>query len=61
MLVSWKLYVVGALLLFTLMMATHVEQYLWMIVIAAVVMIALVIIFVVWKLRSYSKDERITG
>lgn len=51
MLVSWKLYVVSALLWFTLLMATHVEQYLWMIVIAAVVMVALVIIFVVWKLR----------
>lgn len=56
MLVSWKLYVVGALLLFTLLMATHVEQYLWMIIIAAVVMMALVIIFVVWKLRSFSKE-----
>ncbi|EIJ36925.1 hypothetical protein [Thiothrix nivea] len=54
MLVSWKLYVVGALLLLTLLMATYVEQFLWMIVLAAVVMIALVLVFVVWKLRSYS-------
>lgn len=54
MLVSWKLYVVGALLLLTLLLATYVEQFLWMIVLAAVVMIALVLVFVVWKLRSYS-------
>lgn len=54
MLVSWKLYVVGALLLLTLLLATYVEQFLWMIVLAAVVMMALVLIFVVWKLRSYA-------
>jgi hypothetical protein len=29
-----------------------VESFLWMIVLAAVVMIALVLVFVVWKLRS---------
>jgi uncharacterized membrane protein len=54
MLVSWKLYVVGLLLLLTLLMATYVESFLWMIVLAAVVMIALVLVFVVWKLRSYT-------
>ena len=52
MLVSWKLYVVGLLLLLTLLLATYVESFLWMIVLAAVVMIALVLVFVVWKLRS---------
>lgn len=51
MLVSWKLYVVSALLLLTLLLATYVEAFLWLIVIAAVVMVALVLIFVVWKLR----------
>jgi cation transport ATPase len=56
MLVSWKLYVVGGLLLFTLLMATYVEQYLWMIVITAVVLIVLVLLFVVWKIRSYSGE-----
>ena len=55
MLVSWKLYVVGLLLLFTLLLATYVEQFLWMIVLAALVMIALVLVFVVWKLRTYNR------
>lgn len=56
MLVSWKLYVVGALLLLTLLMAAYVGQFLWIILLAAVVLIALVLIFVVWKIRSYSND-----
>ncbi|OQX05895.1 MAG: hypothetical protein BWK73_32390 [Thiothrix lacustris] len=53
MLVSWKLYVVSALLLLTLLMAAYVGQFLWIILLAAVVLIALVLIFVVWKIRSY--------
>lgn len=53
MLVSWKLYVVGALLLLTLLMAAYVGQFLWIILLAAVVLIALVLVFVVWKIRSY--------
>lgn len=53
MLVSWKLYVVGVLLLLTLLMAAYVGQFLWIILLAAVVLIALVLIFVVWKIRSY--------
>lgn len=57
MLVSWKLYVVGLLLLFTLLLATYVEQFLWMIVLAALVMIALVLVFVVWKLRTYTGSK----
>ncbi|WGZ93152.1 MAG: hypothetical protein QJT81_15185 [Candidatus Thiothrix putei] len=52
MLVSWKLYVVGTLLLLTLLLATYVEEFLWIIVLVAVVMIALVLVFVVWKLRQ---------
>lgn len=54
MLVSWKLYVVGVLLLMTLLLATYVEQFLWMIVLAAIVMITLVLVVVVWRLRSYA-------
>lgn len=53
MLVSWKLYVVSALLLLTLLMAAYVGQFLWIILLVAVVLIALVLAFVVWKLRSY--------
>jgi hypothetical protein len=53
MLVSWKLYVVSALLLLTLLMAAYVGQFLWIITLAAVVLIALVLVFVVWKIRSY--------
>lgn len=56
MLVSWKLYVVSALLLLTLLMAAYVGQFLWIILLAAVVLIALVLIFVVWKIRSYSNN-----
>lgn len=52
MLVSWKLYIVGLVLLLALLLATYVEAFLWMIVLAAVVMITLVLAFVAWKLRS---------
>jgi cation transport ATPase len=54
MLVSWKLYVVSALLLLTLLMAAYVAQFLWVILLAAVVLVGLVLIFVVWKIRHYS-------
>ncbi|HPE61532.1 MAG: hypothetical protein KDI15_05500 [Thiothrix sp.] len=54
MLVSWKLYVISALLLLTLLLATYVEQYLWMIVIAAVVMMALVVMYVIWQIRHHA-------
>ncbi|WML90108.1 hypothetical protein RCF98_14170 [Thiothrix lacustris] len=53
MLVSWKLHVVGALLLLTLLMAAYVWQFLWIIVLVAVVLIVLVLVFVALKIRSY--------
>lgn len=56
MLVSWKLYVVSALLLLTLLMAAYVGQFLWIILLVAVVLIALVLVFVVWKIRHYGAD-----
>jgi uncharacterized membrane protein len=53
MLVSWKLYVVSALLLFSLLMAMYVGQLLWMIVLVALVLIGLVLAYVIWKIRSH--------
>ncbi|MDD5394132.1 MAG: hypothetical protein PHE17_14055 [Thiothrix sp.] len=53
MLVSWKLYVVSALLLLTLLMAAYVGQFLWIIMLAAAVLVGLMLVFVVWKIRSY--------
>lgn len=51
MLVSWKLYVVGLLLFLTLLLTTLVERYLWLIMLLAAVMVALVLILVMWKLH----------
>jgi hypothetical protein len=56
MLVSWKLYVVSALLLATLLMAAYVGQFLWMIMLGAAVVVGFVLIFVVWKIRAYSRQ-----
>ncbi len=51
MLVSWKLYIVGLVLLSALLLATYVEAFLWMIVLASLVVVGAVVTFVVWKMR----------
>ena len=52
MLVSWKLYFVGLLLLLTLLLATYVEEFLWIILLVALVLVIGVVGFIVWKLRQ---------
>lgn len=52
LLVSWKLYPIGGLLLLSLLLAAYVEIFLWDIVFAAFVLVAIVIAIVIWKMRS---------
>ncbi|OQX14115.1 MAG: hypothetical protein BWK73_10205 [Thiothrix lacustris] len=56
MLVSWKLYLVGLILLMALLLAMYVEAFLWMIVLAALLAVALVVVFVMWKIRSHQGE-----
>lgn len=52
MLVSWKLYIIGAVLLLTLYLATYIESFLWIILIVSGILTALIIFITILKLRS---------
>lgn len=54
LLVSWKLYVVSGVLLSALLTVLYAGQFLWLIVLAAVVLAGLVLAFVFWRLRSHT-------
>lgn len=52
LIVSWKLYFVGVTFLMILLLSTYVESYLWMILIFAGVMMALVGIIVILEIKK---------
>jgi len=54
MLVSWKLYVVGLVLLLTLLLNAYMENYLLIVVLISAGMLTLVMVVVAWQIHHHS-------
>ncbi len=54
MLVSWKLYIVGLMLLLTLLLNAYLENYLLIIVLISAAALVLVLVALMWQIRHHS-------
>ena len=57
MLVSWKLYIVGLVLLLTLLLDAYLENYLLIVVLVSAGVLALVLVALVWQIRHHSMSS----